>query len=127
LIASLAAGQRIDGDLPLDALYRAGGLFSLSGYRKEELAGENFVTSQLIYRRRLMGDSEQLFGVPLYIGGSAEIGDVWRQDRDFDAGELRFGGSVFLGASTAFGPIYLAFGRSEGGRQSAYLLIGRTF
>ncbi|MBK8198478.1 MAG: patatin-like phospholipase family protein [Acidobacteria bacterium] len=127
LIASLAAGQRIDGDAPLDALYRVGGLFSLSGYRKEELAGENYFASQLIYRRRLMGDSEQLFGVPLYIGGSAELGDVWQQDRDFETGELRFGGSVFLAASTAFGPIYLAFGRSEGGRQSAYLLIGRTF
>ena len=127
LIASLAAGQRIDGDAPLDALYRVGGLFSLSGYRKEELAGENFFASQLIYRRQLMGDSEQLFGVPLYVGGSAELGDVWQQERDFETGELRLGGSVFLAASTAFGPIYLAFGRSEGGRQSAYLLIGRTF
>ncbi len=127
LIASLAAGHRIDGAAPLDALYRVGGLFSLSGYRKEELAGDNFFTSQLIYRRRLLGDSEQIFGVPLYVGGSAELGDVWQADSSFDSGELRLGGSVFVAANTAFGPVYLAFGRSEGGRQSAYLLIGRTF
>lgn len=127
LIASLAAGERIDGAAPVDALYRVGGLFSLSGYRKEELAGENFFTSQLIYRRSLLGDSDQLFGVPLYVGGSVELGDVWQAGNSLDADELRFGGSVFVAASTAFGPIYLAFGRSEGGRQSAYLLIGRTF
>ncbi|MEQ9505954.1 MAG: patatin-like phospholipase family protein [Hyphomonas sp.] len=127
LIGALAAGQRIDGDAPLDALYRVGGLFSLSGYRKEELTGDNFVTAQLIYRRRLLGDSEQLFGVPLFVGGSAEIGDVWQRDTGLNGSDLRLGGSVFVAANTALGPVYLAFGRSEGGRQSAYLLIGRTF
>ena len=127
LIGALAAGQRIDGDAPLDALYRVGGLFSLSGYRKEELTGDNFVTAQLIYRRRLIGDSEQLFGVPLFVGGSAELGDVWQRDTGLNGSDLRLGGSIFVAADTALGPVYLAFGRSEGGRQSAYLLIGRTF
>ncbi|MFN7163678.1 MAG: patatin-like phospholipase family protein [Hyphomonas sp.] len=127
LITALAAGQRLDGAAPLDALYRVGGLFSLSGYRKEELAGENFLTAQLIYRRRLLGDSARIFGVPLFVGGTVELGDVWQGDTGFDGDDLRFGGSAFLAAKTAFGPVYLAFGRSEGGRQSAYLLIGRTF
>jgi len=127
LIGALAAGQNLNGVPPLDALYRVGGLFSLSGYRKDELAAENFLTAQLIYRRQLLGASEQIFGVPLFVGGSAELGDVWQGRDGADAGELRFGGSAFIAASTAFGPVYLAFGRSEGGRQSAYLLIGRTF
>jgi NTE family protein len=126
-IAALAAGQRIDGTAPLDALYRVGGLFSLSGYRKEELAGENFLTAQMIYRRKLLNNSEQIFGLPLYVGGSIELGDVWQGSSSFDTDDLRFGGSVYVASSTAFGPVYLAFGRSEGGRQSAYLLIGRTF
>ena len=126
-LASLSAGQRLGGNAPLDALYRVGGLFSLSGYRKEELAGENFLTSQLIYRRQLLGGPEQIFGVPLFAGGSLELGDVWQAGDSLDTDNLRFGGSVFVAADTAFGPVYLAFGRSEGGRQSAYLLIGRTF
>ncbi len=127
LIGSLAAGQSLNGTAPLDALYRVGGLFSLSGYRKEELTDENFLTAQLIYRRQLLGDSQQIFGVPLFVGGSVELGDVWPGSTGVDAGDVRFGGSAFVAASTAFGPVYLAFGRSEGGRQSAYLLIGRTF
>lgn len=127
LIAALAAGEQISGTTPLDAFYRVGGLFSLSGYRKEELTGEGFLTSQLIYRRALGRDSEQLFGVPLYAGASVELGDVWQGSSGFDFQDFRFGGSVYLAAKTAFGPVYLAFGRSEGGRQSAYLLIGRTF
>jgi NTE family protein len=127
LIGALAAGQRIDGTAPIDALYRVGGLFSLSGYRKEELAGENFFTAQAIYRRQLGRDTQQIFGVPLFVGGSLELGDAWQSDSSLDAGELRFGGSIYVASDTAFGPVYLAFGRSEGGRQSAYLLIGRTF
>jgi NTE family protein len=102
-------------------------LFSLSGYRKEELAGEGFMTAQLIYRRQLLGGPEQIFGVPLFAGGSLELGDAWAAGRDFEASDLRFGGSVYVAAKTAFGPVYLAFGRSEGGRQSAYLIIGRAF
>ncbi len=127
VIGALAAGQSLNGAPPLDALYRVGGLFSLSGYRKEELTGENFLTAQLIYRRQLLGDSERIFGVPLFVGGSVELGDVWQGSTGADTDETRFGGSAFVAASTAFGPVYLAFGRSEGGRQSAYLLIGRTF
>lgn len=127
LIAAIAAGDKISGTTPLDAFYRVGGLFSLSGFRKEELTGEGFLTSQLIYRRAFGQGSEQLFGVPLYAGASIEAGDVWQSDQGLDFGDLRFGGSVFVAAKTAFGPVYLAFGRSEGGRQSAYLLIGRTF
>jgi len=126
-IGALSAGQSLNGTSPLDALYRVGGLFSLSGYRKEELAGENFITAQMIYRRQLLGNSQQIFGVPLYVGGSLEFGDVWQGSTGLDADDLRFGGSAFVAAKTAFGPVYLAFGRSEGGRQSAYLLIGRSF
>lgn len=127
LIARFATGQRIDGTAPLDVLYRIGGLFSLSGYRKEELSGESFLTAKVIYRRQLGRDSQQIFGVPLFVGGSLELGDAWQGDTSLDAGDLRFGGGVYVASDTAFGPVYLAFGRSEGGRQSAYLLIGRTF
>lgn len=129
LIASLAAGQSLSGEVPLDALYRIGGLFSLSGYRKEELASEDFFSTQLIYRRQLFGGAGQIFGVPLYAGGSIEAAEAWEDDNGLSGSDddVRFGGSIFLASDTAFGPVYLAFGRSEGGRQSAYLLIGRTF
>jgi NTE family protein len=37
------------------------------------------------------------------------------------------GGSLFIGADTAVGPGYLSFGRTEGGRQSVTLSVGRPF
>lgn len=126
-ITSLSGGLRLDGTPPLDTLYRIGGLFSLSGYRLDELAGENYAVARLIYRRSLAGDEPVLFGVPMFVGGSVEAGEVWSQPESFSLDDVRFGGSVYVGANTALGPIYLAFGRSEGGRQSAYLVIGRSF
>ncbi|MBY9065478.1 patatin-like phospholipase family protein [Hyphomonas sp. WL0036] len=127
VITSFSGGTRLAGTPPLDTLYRIGGLFSLSGYRMEELAGENYVAGRLIYRRSLVNTEELLFGVPLFVGGSVEAGEVWSRPDGFEFDDLRFGGSVYVGANTALGPIYLAFGRSEGGRQSAYLVIGRSF
>ena len=36
-------------------------------------------------------------------------------------------GSVFVGWSTPLGPLYLGYGIAEGGQDSAYLFLGRTF
>lgn len=127
LIASLSGGLRVQGSPPLDTLYRVGGLFSLSGYRLEELAGENYLAGRLIYRRSLASNEPALFGIPLFVGGSLEAGEVWSQPEGFGIDDLRFGGSVYVGANTALGPVYFAFGHSEGGRQSGYLVIGRSF
>lgn len=127
VLTSVSGGLRLSGAPPIDTLYRIGGLFSLSGYRLDELAGENFLVGRLIYRRALVNTEEALFGVPLFVGGSIEAGEVWSEPDDFSLDDVRFGGSVYIGANTALGPVYLAFGRSEGGRQSAYLVIGRSF
>lgn len=127
VLTSVSGGLRLSGAPPLDTLYRIGGLFSLSGYRLDELAGENFVAGRLIYRRSLINTEDVLFGVPLFVGGSIEVGEVWSEPDNFSLDDVRFGGSVYVGANTALGPVYLAFGRSEGGRQSAYLVIGRSF
>ena len=127
LLTSVSGGVRLTGAPPLDTLYRIGGLFSLSGYRLDELAGENFVAGRLIYRRSLTNTEGSLFGIPLFVGGSLEAGEVWSNPDDFALNDMRFGGSAYDGANTALGPVYLAFGRSEGGRQSAYLVIGRSF
>ncbi len=127
LIAGLSGGTSLDGTAPVDALYRLGGLFSLSGYRQDELAGETFAAGRLIYRYRLTDTARQLLGATVFVGGSLEAGEVWARRDDFDLEDLRYGGSLYLGADTALGPIYLAYGLSEGGRQSAYLFIGRPF
>ncbi len=127
LIASLAGGYLLDGLSPLETRYRLGGLFSLSGYRLEELTGENYLAGRLVYRHAIGGGEPALFGIPLFVGGSLEAGETWSRPERLRLDELRFGGSAYAGANTALGPVYIAFGVSEGGRQTTYLVIGRSF
>ena len=65
------------------------------------------------------------FGAP--VGASFEAGNVWQTRDDVDYGDLDTAGSLFLGAESPFGPVYLAAGFSEGGASAFYLLLGRTF
>ncbi len=39
----------------------------------------------------------------------------------------RTAGSLFLGAETPFGPVYLAAGLASGGERAFYLFLGKTF
>jgi NTE family protein len=41
--------------------------------------------------------------------------------------DLILAGSLFLGLDTPLGPLYLAYGRAEGGNDSAYFFLGQTF
>jgi len=127
LILQLDAGSNLSGTMPLDSLYRLGGLFSLSGYKDEELIGESFALGRLVYRRRLNGADAQVFGVPLYAGVSVEGGNVWADRHQASASDITLAGSAFLAADTILGPVYMAYGRADTGRQSLYLFVGRPF
>jgi hypothetical protein len=40
---------------------------------------------------------------------------------------LRFAGSIFIGADTFMGPVYLAAGTTDLGETAVYFNIGKTF
>jgi NTE family protein len=69
----------------------------------------------------------RLSGFPAYLGVSFEAGNVWQTRDEVAYGDLEAAGSLFLGAESPFGPVYLAAGFSEGGAAAFYLLLGRTF
>ena len=62
-----------------------------------------------------------------YLGASIEVGNVWQNRADASFRDALTAGSVFVVFDTVVGPIYLAYGAAEGGRQSAYLFLGQTF
>ena len=72
-------------------------------------------------RRRSLPD---LLGSGVYLGGSAETG---RMSNRFDGlpspGQL-WSGSVFLGADTFVGPLFLGVGAAPAGRWTLYMLLG---
>ncbi len=109
------------------APFALGGLFSLSGYAAEEIQAKNVAIGRLLYYRRL-GDAElPVFDTTVYVGASLEVGNVWNRRSDISFDSTLTAGSLFIVLDTLIGPIYLAYGSAEGGRQSAYLFIGQTF
>ena len=104
-----------------------GGFQNLSGYGINEITGNYKGLVAAVYRHRLLDNNLGAFSFPLYVGASAELGNVWN-DRDevgFDTSLLA--GSVFIALDTGIGPVMLAYGQAEGGHQAGYLFIGNNF
>jgi NTE family protein len=127
LVLSAAGGTTLDGDLPVEALYRLGGPFSLSGLQRDELTGEAFGRAGLLYAVKLNEADPRFFGVPIYLGGSLEAGNAWADRDDAALDDVITSGSLFVGTDTFLGPAFVGYGLAEGDRQSLYLFFGRPF
>ena len=104
-----------------------GGFLRLSGLQPNAIVGQNLALARGVYFRRMSQRSALPLDVPLYLGGSLEVGNTWLADASFDIGDQIFSGSLFFGMDTPLGPLYLAYGHSEGGEQSFNLFLGQVF
>ncbi|NJD56192.1 MAG: hypothetical protein FIA94_07295, partial [Nitrospirae bacterium] len=124
VLLALAAGTHIGNDLPFYDKFNLGGIFNLSGLRTNQLRGQSMALAKMITYHKV---GESFIG-DLYVGGSLETGNVWKEDeKQFDLGKLRLAGSVFVGYDTIFGPLYLAIGHTDGGFNAGYFYLGRPF
>jgi len=114
------------GHVPLYDQIPLGGFLNLSGLSRGSLFGENFALAELVYFRKLIDVTPGL-GRALYYGFSVEAGEVWGNGRDFQTGDATFAGSVFLGADTTLGALYLGVGVAEGGNAAIYIQLGSLF
>lgn len=114
------------GDTSFDT-FALGGLFNLSGYGRDELRGDHRAMGRLLYYRRLADRTMPRIGMPIYLGASIEVGNVWQERDNASVRNALAAGSVFIVFDTVIGPLYLAYGAAEGDRQSAYLFLGQTF
>jgi NTE family protein len=108
------------GQAPPERRFRVGGLFNLSGFEFNQFSGQHY--------GRLLGQVRRKFWdagfAEVYIGTSLEYGNVWENRNDIDFGDGLFAGSLFLGANTMIGPMFLGYGHAEGGIGSFYLYVG---
>lgn len=104
-----------------------GGFFNLSGYMPNELSGQYTGLARLICYRSMGNVGLGEMNAQLYLGFSAEAGNAWQERSDMTLGSVIYAGSVFIGANTFIGPVYLIYGLAEGGRQTTGLLIGQRF
>lgn len=115
----------LSGTREFNQSFFLGGLFDLSGTAPNQLYGQHLMLGELIYMFRLL--KEKVFGNDLYAGASFETGNAWEKRSQASTGDLVYAGSVFLGASSIVGPIYLAFGHTDEGDYAAYFYIGAFF
>jgi len=109
-----------NGQAPPERRFRMGGLFNLSGYEFNQLSGQHYGRLIGQYRREFWdsGFAEVSYGMSL------EYGNVWETRSEVDIDNGIFAGSVFLGANTMIGPVFLGYGYAEGGTDSFYLYVG---
>jgi len=123
----LEYGENFEDTLDLLDLYPLGGLFRLSGLGQHELLGERVALARLQVYWRLFGLDLAGLKVRLYTGLSLEAGNTYFEDTPITADSLLYGGAVWVGAMTPFGPARLAYGLTEGGRDRIYFMIGDRF
>lgn len=120
---AIADASSDEENIPLNALFIHGGLFELSGTVRNELLSPYFGLLETAFYRRL-GDITFL---PIYTGFSLEAGNAWDSKDDINANNMRYAGSLFIGADTFIGPLYFAIGATDQGESAIYLNIGKTF
>ncbi|OYV00319.1 MAG: patatin [Burkholderiales bacterium PBB5] len=103
--------------------YSLGGFQRLSGYQPGQLVGNDLLLLRLGWYRRLSQAPTLTRG--FFVGATLEAGNAWTQRSQVGFGHLRTGMSLFLGADTGIGPLYLGITHAPKGSTGLALAIGR--
>ncbi len=120
----LGYATTLESDGGVQNYFPLGGFLRLSGLERGELSGPHAALAKLVFYRRVGETTGGIFDTPVYIGASAEAGNVWQNRSDVSFDSFVWSGSVFAGIDTFIGPVYLAAGFAEKGRTNFYLFIG---
>jgi len=120
----VAGGTTIDPSGRSRNQFPLGGFLRLSGYPYGELGGDHFGLVSIIGVHDF-AKKTPLINLPIVVGASVEAGAAWNNGGG--KGPLRLSGSVFAGADTPVGPIYLAYGVGGIDRHALYFILGQPF
>lgn len=125
LVLSASGVTKIgNNQLPFVEAAFLGGLLNLSGAQPLQIWGNYSALGRVMVYKRLL-KLPSLVGTGVYLGGSFETGNAWLTSSDIRWNNLRYAGSLYLGADTLLGPLYFAYGMADGGNHSFYLALGR--
>jgi NTE family protein len=123
-----SAGTTLDGPTTdVRKLFTLGGFLNLSGLKQDSLIGPNYGIARLLFYREIGRGGPGFLDVPVYLGASVEVGNVWQQRGEESFGSAHKDASLFFGLDTLIGPVYIGTGRGDGGTTNFYLFLGRTF
>lgn len=122
---NIAGRVGLSSQVPTGAIdeYALGGFQQLSGYRVGQVAGNYLLFGRASYYYRLPWNVSVARG--LFAGASIEAGNAWASRGDISLKRLRSGNSLFIGADTGMGPLYLSLVSAPRGYTGLYLFLGR--
>ena len=104
--------------------FSLGGFQQLSGFRIGQVGGSTLAFGRMTYYYRLPVASSPLARA-MFAGGSLELGNAWLKPGSASLRDLLVGRSLFVGADTALGPLYLSVVSAPRGYSGLYLFLGR--
>jgi NTE family protein len=122
-VLNAQAGYSFDDTAPLARWFELGGFGRLSGLIPDQLTGHHMGLVTLALYRHL----NLIEVLPMYAGFTLETGNVWNHRDDISFDSLRYSGSLFIGADTPIGPVYLAYGLADEGENTFYFYLGNPW
>ncbi len=127
MILSADVGSTLTDDVATHDYFTLGGFLNLSGVTTGSISGPHYGIARLIYYRQIGRGGTGVLQLPAYAGISIEAGNAWAHRSDASWSSLRHDGSLFFGADTPLGPLYLAAGVDDRRNTAFYLFLGRSF
>ncbi|MGL6071878.1 patatin-like phospholipase family protein [Craterilacuibacter sp.] len=103
-----------------------GGFLNLSGYQNDELLGQRAALARVMAYWRAASLPSAL-GTGIYLGGSLEAGRIWGDMWNVKNSRWLPAGSVFVGADSLIGPLFIGAGYGKGGRLIGYFYLGADY
>jgi NTE family protein len=116
-------GYSVQDKAPLERWYQLGGFGRISGLVPNQLYGRHAALVSLALYRKL----NEITFLPAYAGITLEAGNAWEFSDSIGLDDLRYASSVFIGAETPLGPVYLAVGYNDLDQGAVYFYVGNPF
>ncbi|EIP87170.1 outer membrane protein, OMP85 family, putative [Burkholderia humptydooensis MSMB43] len=127
LSATIEGGKSFGGTNLINRFnFTLGGFQHLSAYAADQLNGDALFYGQVTYMNQLATFNASPIKA-LYVGASAEVGNVWAGGERIGGGSLKQSYTLFTSLTTAFGPVYVGVAFAPGGRRNLYFQLGRTY
>jgi NTE family protein len=110
-------------DLALVGRQSLGGFHLMSGYQPGQISGNQMLFGRLTWYMRLNRSVALTRG--FFLGGTLEAGNAWLRRSQMTLSDLRTSASLFLGADTGIGPMYLGLTTAHRGETGIMFFIGR--
>ena len=124
--ARVGYGDTFKSAVALTSFFTLGGLRNLSGRPRDQLLGSTFAIGVLDFRYRLTRTPGAILK-GLYVGGTAELGNVWANRDEASFSNMHGAWSAYITTDTLLGPMYFAYGNSGNKNHAIYLFLNRGF